>query len=419
VCTAHASVRASLAACVQFGVIALFLLVPSFAWADDDKAPQTVDAPVARDPASNLRRPQDESTPGPLKLQKRFSSDMTLVGGQPTDNGSAPSGPREIVEFQKRMEELQKAQQQFASEYQKAMKDLQESLPRTVQMDIKRQEVKQKLDAAQAEMAAMSIAQGQGMGSPMPDNAALVAFPLKYVRPQEIAQALHDITGGGERIAVDERNNTLLIAGSPKQMDVAKQIVQTLDQPGKSQQGKTPEVLQLRIVWLSEGMTDRNMEPPKASVVSPQVADALRELGMEQPQVVCQELTSLTISPADLHGKYRFRVPTQIEDSTWEFQGEGTITPTADDRYDMDFNLSLSEPVSKNPLSSQLSGSILTPLGHYTVMGTTTFVAPSKEATVGKVQRLSAFVVYLDRPKDFGETESSGTSSKKSGNKSQ
>ncbi len=239
-CTAHESIRISVATCVQFGVIALFLLAPSFAWADDDKAPQSADAPVARDPASNLRRPQDENTPGPLKLQKRFGSDMTLLGGQPTDNGSAPNGPREIVEFQKRMEELQKAQQQFASEYQKSMKDLQESLPRTMQMDIKRQEAKQKLDAAQAEMAAMSVAQGQGMGSPMPDNATLVAFPLKYVRPQEIGQALHDITGGGQRIAVDERTNTLLIAGSPKQMDVAKQIVQTLDQPGKSQQNKAP-----------------------------------------------------------------------------------------------------------------------------------------------------------------------------------
>ena len=246
---------------------------------------------------------------------------MTLVGGPPTDNGSAPNGPREIVEFQKRMEELQKAQQQFASEYQKAMKDLQESLPRTMQMDIKRQEVKQKLDAAQAEMAAMSIAQGQGMGSPMPDNATLVAFPLKYVRPQEIGQALHDITGGGQRIAVDERTNTLLIAGSPKQMDVAKQIVQTLDQPGKSQQNKAPQPLQVRIVWLSEGLTDRSMEPPKSSVVSPQVADALRELGMEQPQVVCQQLTSLTLDqPGQRGGQFHFQVPRQSRTQRGNFR---------------------------------------------------------------------------------------------------
>jgi hypothetical protein len=366
--------------------------------------------------------PEKNTIPNALGVRRRTGSDMTLRGGQPTDNGSAPNGPREIVEFQKRMEELQKAQQQFASEYQKAMKELQESLPRTMQMDIKRQEAKQKLDAAQAEIAAISIAQSQGPGSPMPDNAALVAFPLKFVRPEEIGQALHNITGGsGPRIAVDERTNTLLIAGSPKQMDVAKQIVQTLDQPGKSQQGKVPQPVQVRIVWLSEGLTDRNMEPPKASVVSPKVADALRELGMELPQVVCQQLTSLTLDQPGQRGQFHFQVPAAIEDSTWQFQGQGTITPTTDDRYAMEFNLSLAEPGAANQpaQSCQLGGSILTPLGHYTVMGTTTFLSPAQQPATGKLQRLSAFVVYLDRPKDFDDADSSGASSKKSGIKRQ
>ncbi len=164
------------------------------------------------------------------------------------------------------------------------------------------------------------------------------------------------------------------------------------------------------------------MEPPKSSVVSPQVADALRELGMEQPQVVCQQLTSLTLDqPGQRGGQFHFQVPAAIEDSTWQFQGQGTITPTTDDRYAMEFNLNLAEPGTANQpaQSCQLGGSILTPLGHYTVMGTTTFLSPAQQPATGKLQRLSAFVVYLDRPKDFGDTESSGTSSKKSGSKKQ
>jgi hypothetical protein len=411
----HYTTRVALPDCVQCTLFALFLIAPTFAWAADDKDPQAAASSEVRDPASNLRRPQNENTPDPHKLLKRSSLDMTLVGGQPTDNGPAPNGPREIVEFQKRMEELQKAQQQFASEYQKSIKELQESLPRTVQIDIKRQEAKQKLDAAQAEMAAISIAQSQAMGSPLPDNAAIGAFTLKYVRPEEIGQALHNITGGGgPRIAVDERTNTLLIAGNPKQMDVAQQLVKTLDQPGKSQQGKAPEVLQLRIVWLSEQMRDRDVSPPSPTIISPPVADALRELGMQQPQVVCQQLTSLTLTPTGPVGKYRFRVPTKIENITCEFQGEGTVTATSDNRYAVDFNLSLSELESKNSPSSQLSGSILTPLAHYTVMGTTTFVAQQGDAGGdGRVQRLSAFVVYLDRPKDFESATSDSNGGKK------
>jgi hypothetical protein len=268
-------------------------------------------------------------------------------------------------------------------------------------------------------MAALSASQNQGMGAPLPENAAIGAFTLKYVRPEDIGQALHNITGGGgPRIAVDERTNTLLIAGNPKQMDVAQQLVKTLDQPGKMQQNEDPESVQVRIVWLSEGLTDRNMEPPKSSIVSPQVVDALHDLGMEQPQVVCQQLTSLTLSRPDRRAQFHFRVPTDIENSTWDFQGDGMIVPTANDRYALEFNLALTHPDPKEPQTSQVSGSILTPLGHYTVMGTTTFVAVAHGSDTGKAQRLSAFVVYLDRPKDFGYADSSATPPRKSDKKS-
>ncbi len=416
-CVIRHEIRVFQAACVQCGVIALFLLVPSFSWAADDKDAQAATSPAARDPASNLRRPQDDNVPGPLGQRKRFSGDMTLVGGQATDNGPTPNGPREIVEFQQRLEELQKAQQQFASEYQKAMKELQESLPRTLQIDIKRQEAKQKLDAAQAEMAAISIAQSQAMGSPLPDNAAIGAFTLKYVRPEEIGQALHNITGGGgPRIAVDERTNTLLIAGNPKQMDVAQQLVKTLDQPGKSQI-ETAETLQVRIVWLLDGVDGR--EPAvrldtgsgqSDSFVSSQVVDALALLGFEKPGVVCQQLSTLTVGAGNRGSDFHFQVPTLIKGEPWQLEGQGKITLTPDDRYAMQFNIEVTQP--NNSQRCQVGGSIVTPLDHYTVLGTTTFVcAETKSEEEGpRAEHLSAFVVYIDRAKEFA----SGISEEKS-----
>src|SRR5262249_14102278 len=146
--------------------------------------------------------------------------------------------------------------------------------------------------------------------------------------------------------------------------------------------------------------------------------DALRELGMELPQVVCQQLISLTLNGPDHRAPFYFRVPTDIEDSTWEFQGDGAIVPTANDRYALDFKLALFHPDPKSSQHSELSGSILTPLGHYTVMGTTTFVAAAHGSDTGKAQRLSAFVVYVDRPKDFSNGESTDVSPKKSDDKS-
>jgi hypothetical protein len=396
--------------------------------AGDDGEQPSPNSAASQDNEVKVRTPENSAIPGAPGQRRRSGSDMTLVGGEPGDGKSLQINVRNMEDFQKRMEELQKAQQQFTSEYQKAMKELQDQLPRSVQIDIKRQEAKQKMDAAQAEMTALGIAQSQAMGplmvrdmgAPLPENAAIGAFTLKYVRPEDIGQALHNITGGGgPRIAVDERTNTLLIAGNPKQMDVAQQLVKTLDQPGKLQQDEMPESVQLRIVWLSEGLSDRDMEPPKPSIVSPQVADALRELGMEQPQVVCQQLISLTLNRPDHRAPFHFRVPTDIEDSTWEFQGDGAIVPTANDRYALDFKLALTHSDPKSPQLSEVSGSILTPLGHYTVMGTTTFVAAAHGSDTGKAQRLSAFVVYVDRPKDFSHGDSSGASSKKSGDKSQ
>ena len=415
-------IRTSSFSFATFPVISLVLaslIAPRLAWAAEDSNQSPPKSAVSQEGEIKVRTPEDNAIPGAPGLRTRFSPDTTLVAGPPNENAPDPASIREMKRFQTRMQELQKAQEELTRNYQNAMKQLQESLPQTVQIDLKRQELKQKLDAAQAEMAALGIAQSQAMSAAsLPDNAAIGAFTLKYVRPEDIGQALHNITGGGgPRVAVDERTNTLLIAGNPKQMDVAQQLVKTLDQPGKSQQNEMPESVQLRIVWLSSGLSDRNMEPPKTSIVSPQVADALRELGMELPQVVCQQLISLTLNRPDHRAPFHFRIPTDIENTAWEFQGDGTIVPTANDRYALDFKLALTHADPKSPQLSEVSGSILTPLGHYTVMGTTTFVAAAHDNDSGHAQRLSAFVVYVDRPKDFSYSESSAVHPKKSDKK--
>jgi len=73
------------------------------------------------------------------------------------------------------------------------------------------------------------------------------------------------------------------------------------------------------------------------------------------------------------------------------------------DRYTIDFDLSVIQPNS--PQSSQLSGSIFTPLGHYTVMGTTTFVdSPLQTDPKGPApmkQHASAFIMYLDKAPEY------------------
>jgi hypothetical protein len=89
----------------------------------------------------------------------------------------------------------------------------------------------------------------------------------------------------------------------------------------------------------------------------------------------------------------------------------------ANERFHVEFNLSCQQ-VTPNGQAfgqpSRLGGSIRTPLAHYTVMGTTTFVGQAEvpspidrqpgdsgTSSVVQNQHLSAFVVYLDRAKEF------------------
>ena len=256
---------------------------------------------------------------GPFDVAPGDRNGQALVGGAVVRNP-------EIL--RKTIQALQEKQEHLAREYQEAMTAMQQSLPRSVQLDLERQELQKRLAETQAQIAELAATRQPMMVAPLPENAVLRAFTLKYVKPEDIGQALHNITGGaGPRIAIDERTNALLIAGTDKQMSVAEQLVNTLDQPGKAQQSKVPETVQVRIVWLLDGLTDTSQFPPKSSIVGPQVVDALTELGFDKPQVVCQQLTTLTLGRPDRSGHFLFQVPVLIEDAAWQFQGDGTISP--------------------------------------------------------------------------------------------
>lgn len=340
------------------------------------------------------------------------SDTPVAVSGTITEAPPTPNTPEAL---QKRLKELQQQQAEVAKKYEETMRAMQRSLPRAVQIDIDRQQLQRSLADAQAQIADFSnqqnrVLQERVMIAPLPENAMLRAFTLKYVKPEEIGQALHNITGGGgPRIAVDERTNALLIAGTDKQMSVAEQLVQTLDQPGADQKGKSAETLQVRVVWIVDGLPDtegKNVEPP---YVSPQVLEGLMQLGFETPRVMCQQVSMLTLDKDRRRGQFHFQLPVLVQGNSWQLEGQGDISPADSDRYALQFNLNLRQP---NKDDCELGGSILTPLAHYNVLGTTTFVderklpQPGGDTLIEPEQHLSAFVVYLDRAPEFGEKKS-------------
>ncbi len=358
-------------------------------------------------PGNNVISPGPRTVPtkAEQRREKDFRNTQALVGpdSQPPQGGpegNRPANPLEMLE--RRMHELQQQQEQLSREYQAAVAGMSQfgpGPPQTPQPSLpplEQQQIRELIERTKAEL--------HQAAAPLPPDTEIRVFSLKYAQPEGIAQALHNITGGAEpRIAIDPRTNALLIAGNNKQLDVAAQLVKTLDQPSSAHQYKTGETVQLRVVWLIDELPETVGKAPTEPVISAAVLEALAKLGFDAPRVVCQQLTTLTIQDSR-PGVFGFEVPVVIEGQSWQLHGDGSIRTAADDRYAVDFNVLVHQ--ANNPQTSKLSGSIFTPLGHYTVMGTTTFVgtlqpnnAPPTTGEPG--QHLSAFVVYLDRSPEF------------------
>ena len=114
----------------------------------------------------------------------------------------------------------------------------------------------------------------------------------------------------------------------------------------------------------------------------------------------------LTLEKDRRRGQFHFQLPVLVQGSSLQLDGQGEIASADGDRYAMQFNLNLRQPEKEE---CQVGGSILTPLAHYNVLGTTTFVQdrktpqPGGDTLVEPEQHLSAFVIYLDHPREFGE----------------
>jgi hypothetical protein len=353
----------------------------------------------------------------PFRQRVVDRNSQALIGGlsgSPAENVSVQS-------LQQRLQMLQAQQEQLARAYQEALQALEKASPRSAQVESEKQRLQTQLQMMKTQVAELAARQQLPQTAPLPENATLKIFSLRYMQPVEAGNVLAQITGGdsGTRMAFDHRTNSLLLAGSEKQLNIAEALLQRLDQPAQESEKRAAETLQLRVVWLLDGVqgkapAERISTGDKEfdSFVSPQVVDALRELGFEMPQVMCQQLTTLTIRPEERRsGQFHFQVPVLVDDDLWQFSGQGSVANSARDKYTIDIGLTVEQRDESNKRNTaELNGSIITPLAHYTVVGTTTFVATKLEpaeggrgkVVAGRNQHLAAFVVFLDRAREFG-----------------
>jgi hypothetical protein len=319
------------------------------------------------------------------------------------------------IEEQRAVAEKQRAEAE--EQYRRAMSELERARRHgSTESQAEMAKVRKQLELAQAQLKEFAVMQQQQQqarqtqAEPLPENTVLRVYQLQHAKPQKLAEVLGPIfRNNAPRIAVDERANSLVVAGNERQLSIVEELAKTLDREiPRINQDTIHQTLQVRIVWLLD--LEEGVEP-SSKLVSPQVIEALGELGFEHPKVVCQQATTLTLGENRV-GQYHFQVPVLIRSQPWEFEGQGEIEPMVDSQFNLSFNLrfhqAVPQPGGSGPVrQGQLGGSINTPLGHYTVMGTTTFVATSDSKTDPTTgggsteQHLSAFVVYLDRAREF------------------
>ena len=248
--------------------------------------------------------------------------------------------------------------------------------------------------------------------SALPADATTKIFSLRNSQASAMARVLSEILDGKKlRMAVDERTNSLIVLGQKDTNDMVEALLLRLDESaaGSAKPAQSGETLQLRIIWLLDGVGEG--KGPQEISINPEVIDSLHDLGFSDPRVVCQQVTTLTLNE-DGRGGFNFTVPVLVNAQPWDFEGHGDVESMAGERFNLKFDLGFHSQVAGAPgggadrQGAQLGGSIFTPLGHYTVMGTTTFVSTDASPTADgaqptQQQHLSAFVVYFDRAREF------------------
>jgi Skp family chaperone for outer membrane proteins len=308
---------------------------------------------------------------------------------------------------QKGSKERQKQTEAKQKSYQDALDLFGEPHKNPTNAAIDYSKIQEQMDAVRRQMAQQEGWKQKWWQPPLPENAETRIFALKYSKLPEVSRVLGEIVGDrGMRIAGDERTNSLVVSADQNTMGIVQALLEQLDNsPGGMAEVVPFGTLQLRIMWFVDGVEG---SVPDESQVSPQVLAALRQLGLDNPPVVCQQVTTLTLGENNRKGPFQFSVPVLINGQLWELDGNGFVTPAVGDRLALQFEMQFGRTDGSDQAKvrrSRLGGSIHSPLGHYTVMGTSTLVDDADGKDSKPKQHPSAFVVYLDRAPDFPATK--------------
>jgi hypothetical protein len=95
------------------------------------------------------------------------------------------------------------------------------------------------------------------------------------------------------------------------------------------------------------------------------VVEAMKDLGLEAPQLISQTVTSLTVDD-QREVDHSATTPAVLNKMPVSLQCRGRMRPMVGDKVPLDLAIT----VSGHSIGCELHGSLATPLGHYMVLGT-------------------------------------------------
>ena len=258
------------------------------------------------------------------------------------------------------------------------------------------------LDVAQTQAAATRAQRRAEAVEPSVAAQSVQTFRLQHARSGVVADLLDRVYGDQVRVAVDEPSNTLIVMFDATESGPIHDLVSTLDSAPVAAGQEQPveeRTLQLRILWLMDGLPDGLGIEPGERYVSPMVVDVLHGLGLEHPKIVCQHSSTLSAQPENW-SEFDLYDPVKIGDWAVHVQGNGRLLPLEGNRFRVDLRIGIEAEDRENRRGDRdredcsMSGSLVMPLEHYVVLGTTNYIEQNGSGNPVE-NHPTAFVVFL------------------------
>jgi hypothetical protein len=273
-----------------------------------------------------------------------------------------------------RLAQLERLHASRAMEEQNAARELARLQSEVELRDDQIHELKAHLDDAMKKIADLERAREL----PPLEEAEIKIFSLQHVQAGDAAKVIEALLGQRQnRVALDERTNSLVVAGKSEMLEMVEAVLMRLD-ASERDGSKAPEgaaaasrSLLLRIFWLADGLPEGEGEDP-AKFLPRSVLRAMDQLGLNEPRLVTQTVNSLSrdANPGR-EVTFSMGVPALIYNQPAQLNCNGRVLPIQDGRAELEVQIAVAGPA----ISCNLGGSLVSPLGHYTVLGTANSVS--------------------------------------------